>query len=368
MTAFLTIPAEIRLEFWQDSLQKNRLSLLMISTMIFGMELFNIVRVLFFSASGLRSVNNRIYFGMYCLLIMGAALALLLQHLLRRAPLRTQWGVQAGAAGYFLLWHIGFNVYDLARNPTAGVYLFLTAIVGLAMFIQMPYAMSTFYFGLGYAVFMVLSAPMLDMGSIINLTMTTIVMLAISFTRCRHAVIELCQRREIAQINEQLQQMLQKDPLTGLLNKTAAQARIAHNLESCAPEETFLLFMMDLDNFKFINDHYGHPCGDHVLVETARRLRSVFFDAVCAGRIGGDEFLVLLSADGGEHEARSRQLLEELSNIRWMEQPLDVACSIGVLRVARPGARYEQLYAAVDAALYEAKQRGKSCCCFREIS
>lgn len=317
MTAFLTIPAEIRLEFWQDSLQKNRLSLLMISTMIFGMELFNIVRVLFFSASGLRSVNNQIYFGMYCLLIMGA-------------PLRTQWGVQAGAASYFLLWHIGFNVYDLVRNSTAGVYLFFTAIVGLAMFIQMPYALSTFYFGLGYAVFMALSAPMLDMGSIINLTMTTIVMLAISFTRCRHAVIELCQRREIAQINEQLQQMLQKDPLTGLLNKTAAQARIAHNLESCAPEETFLLFMMDLDNFKFINDHYGHPCGDHVLVEPP------------ASR-GAFEH----SADGA---------------------PLDVACSIGVLRVVRPGARYEQLYAAVDAALYEAKQRGKSCCCFREIS
>ena len=72
---FLRIPPEIREEFWQNSLQKNRLSLLVICIMIFGMELYNMARVLFLSSSGLGTLNNRIYFGMYCSLLLAAALS-----------------------------------------------------------------------------------------------------------------------------------------------------------------------------------------------------------------------------------------------------------------------------------------------------
>ena len=82
---FLRIPPEIREEFWQNSLQKNRLSLLVICIMIFGMELYNMARVLFLSSSGLGTLNNRIYFGMYCSLLLAAALSLALLQLTRRA-------------------------------------------------------------------------------------------------------------------------------------------------------------------------------------------------------------------------------------------------------------------------------------------
>ena len=366
---FMTIPDGVWPDFWQDSLQKNRLSLLLISMMIFGMELFNMARVLFFSPSGLRSANNRIYFTLYSALFLGAALALLLQRLLRGASLRAQWILHACTAGFFLLWHVVLNRYDFARDSSTSAYPFVTAVVGLAMFFQIPYAMSMALFGLGYTAFMLLSASFLDVGSVINLTMTTIVMLAISFTRCRHAVIELSQRREIAQINVQLQQMLQKDPLTGLLNKTAVQTHIAKSLENRAEGDEMTVFMMDLDNFKFINDHYGHPCGDHVLEEAARRMRMVFFDAACVGRIGGDEFMALLSAppDSEAPEARGRELLRSLAEIRWKGEAIEVACSIGVLRVARRGVGYDQLYAEADRALYEAKQQGKGCCRLRTL-
>ena len=67
---FFIIPSAIQSEFQQDSLQKNKLSLWLISIMIFGMELFNLARVLFFSQSGLGTLNNRIYFSMYCVLLL----------------------------------------------------------------------------------------------------------------------------------------------------------------------------------------------------------------------------------------------------------------------------------------------------------
>ena len=70
---FLRIPPEILPAFRQDTLQKNRLSLLVIAAMIFGMEAYNIARVLFMSRSGLGTLNNRIYFGMYCALLLAAA-------------------------------------------------------------------------------------------------------------------------------------------------------------------------------------------------------------------------------------------------------------------------------------------------------
>ena len=76
------IPPEVLTEFWQDTLRRNHLSLLVICIMIIGMELFNMSRVLFWSESGLGTVNNRIYFTMYLLLCLSAAAYLILRRLL----------------------------------------------------------------------------------------------------------------------------------------------------------------------------------------------------------------------------------------------------------------------------------------------
>ena len=91
---FFQIPPEIRAEFLQDTLRRNRLSLLVICIMIFGMELFNMLQVLLWSSSGLGTANNRIYFTMYFLLWIAAAVYLCLRWLLRRGAPRIQWAVQ----------------------------------------------------------------------------------------------------------------------------------------------------------------------------------------------------------------------------------------------------------------------------------
>lgn len=366
---FFAIPAEIRPDFWQDSMQKNRLSLWVISIMIFGMELFNISRVLFFSKSGLGTLNNRIYFSMYCVLLFGTGLSMLLQYRMRDFPARVQWGIQIGTAAFFFLWHIFLNAYDFVRDPESETYIFVTALVGLAMFIQMPGSFSTIFFTTGYIIFMLLCAPYLEPGVIINITITAIVATAISITRCRHAVIELSQRREINRINAHLQQLLQRDPLTGLLNKKAFQECAECDMAGISPSEPAALFMIDLDDFKHINDHYGHPCGDYVLEQTARRIQKAFPDARYAGRIGGDEFAVLLSNadDIAFVESRGTQFLREFSGISWEGRDLGICCSVGAVWIAKAGLSYERAYQEMDGVLYEAKQGGKNCCCVRGI-
>ena len=358
--SFFVIPREILPEFWQDTLHKNRVSLLVICIMIFGMELFNMARVLFMSNSGLGTLNNRIYFGLYCSLFTAACLSLVLQHALRHASVRTQWAVQFGSVIFFFVWHICLNAYDLLREPDNMSFVYITALLGLAIFIQMPSAFGAGCFGLGHVLFLVLAGPYLSTGVKLNLTFTAIVALAISVTRSHHAMIELSQRQEIQRINTQLQELSQKDPLTGLLNRAAFQSCVERSLRQATEEASLALLMVDLDDFKRINDSYGHPCGDFVLQETAYRMKGVFSDAQGVGRVGGDEFMLLLSGarNCAELECQSRRLIREIADIRWKNHPVGASCSMGIC-ISRRGGSYDALYREADSAMYEAKRNGK---------
>ena len=116
--------------------------------------------------------------------------------------------------------------------------------------------------------------------------------------------------------------------------------------------------MVDLDQFKEINDRHGHPAGDRALRETARALRDSFGRSGLVGRIGGDEFAVLLPTP------RTREALEEelqafqtrIRSVEWGETRL--TCSIGGWR-AVPGQRIESLYQQADQMLYQAKEAGR---------
>lgn len=363
---FFQIPPEIQVEFWQDTLRRNRLSLLVICIMILGMELFNMLRVLLWSSSGLGTVNNRIYFTMYLLLWMSAAIYLFLRWLLRRGSPRIRWSVQYGTALFALFWHAGINAYDLMRNPTAEITIFATAVLAMAVFIQMPVLHSLIAFGLSYGLFVGLAGGLLSSGRLINLTFTTIVAIAVSMTSFRHAVVTMCQRREIDQMNRRLQELVQKDSLTGLMNTAAFRDRVGAYLASAeVGSETFLI-ILDLDDFKGINDEFGHPCGDYVLQEAAIKLRVLFPDAIGAARIGGDEFMLALAdASLQEVEDNFHQFLLDLEQLDWRGHTLSVSCSMGACRASRSGIPYDELYSTADRALYQAKRSGKGCfiCC-----
>lgn len=356
---FFVIPPEVRPEFRQAALQRNRLSMLIICIMILGMELFNMGRVLF-ASSGLETLNNRIYFGFYSSLFVMAALYLPLDWLMRKKPHRAQLALQYAGVLFCLLWHVCINAYDIycGHNTQTGIYF--TAVLGLAVFILMSAGLAIALHVSACALMLLLTWGRLDSGTQINITFTSVVALAISLTNCRHHVLTIMQRMEISRMNQKLQMLAQRDALTGLLNKTAFQ----HCVETHLGEEDTALLILDLDDFKSVNDRYGHPCGDFVLKETALKVEAALPQALGVGRIGGDEFAAFLPAtDGGKLRETAAELIRSVAAITWHGERVSNGCSIGVCSVGPGGTSYEKLYVETDRALYRAKEGGKDRLC-----
>lgn len=373
LSFFLPIPKYVRQEFLQESVRKNKFSLWIICAIIFVVELFNIVRVLFWSPSGLGTRNNQLYFAMYCALILVAILWLVLQRALRQASAGRQWAAQYVVTSLLLLWHLGLNTYDLYRDAAAGTSVLTTALLALALLIQSPPCFSVVQFVTVYLLFRVIMAPLLTAGDRLNLTITFVVALAVSLAHAHHICVMLRQQKQILEMNATLEALAHQDPLTGLLNKTTVECRAEQILRRPEHAENaggLTLFLVDLDEFKKINDHYGHPCGDHVLVETAEAIRRVFADATGLGRIGGDEFAVLYDHALTEAWAMAlgHRLREQLREIQWQSQPIQVQCSVGVCICTRPQCKYPLLYAETDQMLYQAKEAGKGRCCVRQLT
>lgn len=162
--------------------------------------------------------------------------------------------------------------------------------------------------------------------------------------------------------------MSQKDGLTCLSNKKYTQSLIETYLAGEGVEGTHAVIMLDIDNFKGINDTFGHVQGDTALIEVARVLQDLFRTTDVVGRVGGDEFLLLLKDLNS-----SRTLQEKLENIRCalknirLENPtLRISGSIGAAIYPENGICYQELYQKADIALYYAKEHGKDQFCIYE--
>ncbi|MGH3714017.1 MAG: putative bifunctional diguanylate cyclase/phosphodiesterase [Micromonosporaceae bacterium] len=170
-----------------------------------------------------------------------------------------------------------------------------------------------------------------------------------------------------ARLSQQQEQLALLDPLTGLANRKALQARVAEEIagyvERAAagePERRLALLLLDLDRFKEVNDTLGHGVGDRLLVEVAHRLtRHVDAEHVVA-RLGGDEFAILAPdlAETGALELGRRigRMLSEPVQLDGM--PLDVHSSIGVVTYPEQGGDYATLMRYAEVAMYQAKSRG----------
>ena len=160
-----------------------------------------------------------------------------------------------------------------------------------------------------------------------------------------------------------LRKKAEEDPLTGLLNKNFTHARIAAALES-QPEGTLsALLILDMDNFKQVNDRCGHPYGDTVLTWAAERLRHFFRSRDIIGRIGGDEFMIFLKnvPDTALVEKRCQALLRAMSSLLdGRDGAVRLSCSLGVALAPEHGRAFQELFQRADNALYQAKALGKN--------
>ena len=126
------------------------------------------------------------------------------------------------------------------------------------------------------------------------------------------------------------------------------------------------LIMFDLDHFKLLNDNYGHQCGDHVLIESAKRVKSVLRDADIFGRYGGEEFAVILPETpvfGALEVAERIRKIIAGSAIDFEGQSISFSVSVGVASYDSADNRYEDLISEADSALYQAKSLGRNQIC-----
>ena len=154
----------------------------------------------------------------------------------------------------------------------------------------------------------------------------------------------------------------ERDALTQLFNKATANERIRQMLEEKTKTDQFALFLIDLDNFKQINDTRGHMFGDAVLTEAALRLKTLFRADDIISRFGGDEFLIFFhhTATDAFLRKKAAQILETFHSMyvdELKDCPLTV--SIGISRCPEDGDDFQTLFQQCDQALYEAKQLGK---------
>jgi diguanylate cyclase len=163
--------------------------------------------------------------------------------------------------------------------------------------------------------------------------------------------------------NRQLRHLATHDALTDLPNRVLLDDRLTQAIAHAERDgRQFAVLVLDLDRFKLVNDSLGHRAGDELLSEVARRLRSVVRNIDTVARIGGDEFVLVLSpaseADAEQMGQRAIDALKAPARISGVD--LHTSMSIGVACYPTDGATAESLIAHADAAMYCAKQKGRN--------
>lgn len=163
---------------------------------------------------------------------------------------------------------------------------------------------------------------------------------------------------------QELKQHAEEDPLTKLYNRVAAESKINSIIANSEFDHMHAFCMIDIDNFKSLNDNLGHTFGDAVLIEFSSRLNILLSDNDFAFRIGGDEFAVFLNNIPSTEYAESVckkicSIFNEL--LLGKDNPCDISGSIGVSLYPAHGTNFDELFAMADIALYHSKDLGKDC-------
>ncbi len=152
------------------------------------------------------------------------------------------------------------------------------------------------------------------------------------------------------------------DQMTGLYNKTTAEVTINETLKKI-PDRMHAMFVIDIDNFKSVNDTSGHLAGDHVIKIIADLISSLFRKSDIVGRIGGDEFIAMMVDVPSMNIVHSKvnELIQIMKYKPNLTIPENVTLSIGIASSDGRETTYDELFKKADSALYEAKQAGKAC-------
>ncbi len=163
--------------------------------------------------------------------------------------------------------------------------------------------------------------------------------------------------------NQRLIDKAERDPLTKLYNKTATKTLIQSFLRTDSRDTYDAFIIVDVDNFKQVNDTLGHLFGDSVLVDIAQEMQDLFRANDVIGRIGGDEFIVFLR--GMNHKSHIASKANDICKIFNLiyndDEGMKISGSLGIALFPTDGDTFDELYKKADIALYTSKRTGKSC-------
>ncbi len=288
------------------------------------------------------------------------------------------------AAARWLIWTcilsgMGISVFIVAVDqwvtPNVTPYILACTIGGLAVYLR-PHVSAAVY-GAAYAFYFVAigitqtNAEQL-LSNRLNGLVATVMGWALSLLLWRNFVTITLQQSQLAQVNADLQskqrdleRLTRLDGLTGLYNRNTFVELTRLELERARRQgNATSVLLLDLDHFKRVNDTWGHPAGDAVLKNVAALVTSTIRSTDLAGRLGGEEFIVLLPATG---VTAARMLAEKVrarleANPTHFEQAvIHTTVSIGLAGTTAAEKRlFDTLYNDADKALYLAKQRGRN--------
>ena len=163
------------------------------------------------------------------------------------------------------------------------------------------------------------------------------------------------------QEEKKLLEAAQLDKMTMVLNRETTMESIGQVLVN-EPNQMHALLMIDVDNFKSLNDTLGHQMGDKFLIALAAEIKDSFSESDIVGRVGGDEFFVLMRDVAGirETEQKAEELLAAILKVGADYPDIPISGSIGIGMYPQNGVSLGQLYAQADSALYRAKRTGKN--------
>ncbi|KPN90059.1 GGDEF domain-containing protein [Pseudomonas nunensis] len=162
---------------------------------------------------------------------------------------------------------------------------------------------------------------------------------------------------------KQIAHLAARDPLTALYNRRALEVRAPRLLEDVSSTRPGALLLIDIDNFKLVNDLYGHTAGDRLLIALSEMIRAVLPEASLAARLGGDEFVILLGNATKEQVVSLGNTLREQfqqTATQTFPTPEPVTLSIGADLFDQPPASLAALIEQGDAALYASKRGGRN--------
>lgn len=313
---------------------------------------------------------------------MGVLLALAFVRLGRRPALAPsgQMVMWLGLAGYpfFCLFYV---LRPELRDLNTGMIMLLQLSVfmffpGRAL-VYVPVAVAGVLAPLGTLWALGSGQPRL-MGALFVLTLPAVVGYASAVQLQRAQRLEFQMRRQLQSANDELKAEVQRrtaleqelkhqastDPLTGLANRRAFELAAKRELARARRAQSPLsLALLDIDHFKRINDEHGHAAGDEVLRVVGRVLAECLRCEDCVGRVGGEEFAVMLP---GAALSEAREVLQRVlarlasTTVQAGPQRIAVTATVGLAQCSAGGASLEALLSSADAALYAGKREGRN--------